>query len=137
MGYPKDWYSGSIKNNTWPKLMGLERFEREMVSLLSNACSKFNSFKFYDSDPQRLTAFKYVINTNPRRVGPMAHRTLQHGGMCYECLARRMTLIYFICEPHPPSQKKSIQRSFTSWPVFPPLSTFKACKKCPSPLFLC
>ena len=88
MGYPKDWYSGSIKKNTWPKLMGLERFEREMVSLLSNACSKFSIFKFYDSDPQRLTAVKYVINTNPCRVGPTAHRTLQHCGMCYEFLAQ-------------------------------------------------
>lgn len=57
-------------------------------SLLSSMCSKLNGFKFYDSDPQPLTAFKYFIDTNPCRVGPTAHRTLQHCGMCHEFLAQ-------------------------------------------------
>lgn len=26
VGYPKDWYHGSIKRSPWPKLMGQERF---------------------------------------------------------------------------------------------------------------
>ena len=72
-----------------------------------------------------------VKNHSPQSLAALWH-SMNNISTSYEFLAEWTIWIDLLCRPPLPNQKKSLQRSLsTFWPVFPLLSIWKAWKKTP------